>query len=112
MEQRSDHEIMEYAKTISDKYPNLTFDQIYSICRSPFKLVAKEMMEGTLRDVRIKYLGVFCVFPGRVKGLLNLTKKNFKLGHVNQDMLNERISNTKNYCNSRGYEDYSLDETT
>jgi len=109
MQKRSDDTVFDFAETIKDKYPNLTPAQIYAICRSPFKLVANNMKEATLKDIRIKYLGTFCVFPGRVVGLLNIMKKKFSEGKITEDQLIEYQRLHDNYFKLHGHEQDSLD---
>lgn len=75
-----DEFIKEYYDTIKEQYPNLTEKQVIDICKSPFKLVAAEMKSGNMRDIRIKYLGSFTVYPGRVKGLLNKAISDYENG--------------------------------
>lgn len=77
---RSDELINEFVNTIKDKYPNLTNEQLVTICRAPFKTVANEMRSGNLFNIRIKYLGNFCIYPGRVKGLLAKTVQKYEKG--------------------------------
>lgn len=112
MQKRSDNTIFDFAETIKEKYPHLTPDQIYAICRSPFKLVASQMKAGTLTDIRIKYLGSFCVFPGRVTGLLNVMKKKFSEGKITKDYLDQYQTFSDNYFKIHTHEQDSLDQTT
>ena len=109
MQKRSDDTVFDFAETIKDKYPNLTPAQIYAICRSPFKLVASQMKAGTLTDIRVKYLGSFTVFPGRVTGLLNIMKIKFSEGKITEDHLAEYQAFSDNYFKLHGHEQDSLD---
>lgn len=92
--------MMEYYLTIKDQYPHLTQQQIFDICRTPFKLIVKEMKSNTLRDIRIRYLGTFTVYQGRVRGILNKVKEQYEKGRVPaktvdfyQTMLDNYITN-------------------
>ena len=97
MEKRSDHEILHnFAKQIADQYPELTPDQIYEICRTPFKLAANEIRSGSLKNIRIKYLGTFMVFPGRVKGILNFATKGLQTNKITE----ERFQGIKAICDN------------
>lgn len=79
--------ISEYYQTIKDQFPDLTLSQVSDICHSPFKLVVHHMREGSMMDIRLKYLGCFTIFPGRVKGLLTSTVKAYEDGKLGIEKL-------------------------
>lgn len=110
MQKRSDETIFDYARTIQEKYPNLTPDQIYEICRTPFRLAALEMKSGGLKDVRIKYLGTFCVFPGRVKGVLNSVSKAHAAQKITDEVMASFQLKHDNYFKMHKDEKSTLDE--
>lgn len=66
-------EYREYLKqNRPDMYPFVTSDaQLADICRYQFVMLHREIANGTLRPVRIKYLGLFKVPRSRAIGLLN-----------------------------------------
>ena len=111
MEKRSDETIFDYARTIQEKYPDLTPNEIYEICRTPFRLAALEMKSGSLKDVRIKYLGTFCVFPGRVKGVLNSISKAHAAHKVDDQYLANCQAKHDNYFKMHKDGKSTLDET-
>ena len=103
----SEEIIIEYVRSIKDKYPDYTEKQLIDVCKSPFKVIATEMKNKTLRDVRIKYLGTFCVFPGRAKGILKQTKKFFEQGKLNKEFYEDVLSITNKYL--KNHEKTTLD---
>jgi hypothetical protein len=84
----SDNKLLkEFIDTIKDDYPDLTTHQLREICLYPFQFLAKLISEDYLSSFRIKYMGLFLVFPGKILGEL---KK-----------LNSYA--TKSYCNPKTY---------
>ena len=79
--------IQEYYELIKEKYPHLSHSQVDDICRTSFKLIRSEMQSGSLRTVRLMYLGSFKVNRGRAIGLLNKTHKMFKAEKVKKPTL-------------------------
>lgn len=103
----SEEVIVEYIKTIIDKYPQYTEKQLIDVCKSPFRLIKSEMKNKTLRDIRVKYLGVFCVFPGRAKGILRQTKKLFEQGKLTKEFYEDVLLITNKYL--KNHEANTLD---
>lgn len=101
MIKRSDDLIFDFAKTIVDQHPGLSQDDIYAICRSPFKAVTDQMKTGQLKDIRVKYLGTFVVFPGRVKGILNSLQKKVGSGKVSSQLVQRAQVIHDNYFKQR-----------
>ena len=66
--------IREYYQTIKGNY-NLTEEDISLICRYQFILTRRTIEAGSLATIRIKYMGTFTVFKGRVIGLFKRAKK-------------------------------------
>lgn len=77
-----------YAEFIRQVYPELTGEQIEDICKYQFTLVKREIEKGTLETIRIKYLGSFRVFKGRVIGIRNRAKKLYEEGKMKQEEFN------------------------
>ena len=103
----SEETIIEYVRSIKDKYPDYTEQQLISACKAPFKVIASEMKNKTLRDVRVKYLGTFCVFPGRAKGILKQTKKAFEQGKLSKEFYEDVLLATDKYL--KNHEKTTLD---
>ena len=108
---RSEETILQFIATIKRKYPELTEQQILEICKAPYKLVAYEMKQGNLTNIRIKYLGNFVVYPGRVKGNMRKITKLFEEKKINQEMFDNFRTRTENYFNNQteGHGKDSLD---
>jgi hypothetical protein len=79
--------IIEYYESIKDQYPHLTFTDIERVCRNNFRLIKSEMKKGSLRTIRLRYLGTFIVFKGRALGMLNKTRKMHQSGKVDEKTL-------------------------
>lgn len=108
-----DEFIREYYATIQHLYPELTEKQIIDICKSPFKFVASEMKKGTMKDIRIKYLGCFTIFPGRVKGLLKHVTDLYESGKTNIEHLTniQKLANNYSINQKKKHGNNSLEET-
>jgi hypothetical protein len=94
---RAEELIVEFAKQMQVKLPELSLQQISAVCKAPFRLVASEMKVGSLRTVRIKYLGCFTVYPGRVKGMLKKTRLLHEKGTVPDSQLQDIENMAENY---------------
>lgn len=77
--------IKEYGKRLKKDGIILSDEQINDICKYQFALTRREMELGTLRTVRIKYLGSFQVFKGRVIGIKNKVHEMMKSGKMRQE---------------------------
>lgn len=86
MDKLSFNYIIEYYELIKDEYPHLTFSDVDRICRNNFKLIKAEMRKGSLKTIRLRYLGTFTVFRGRALGMLNKTRKMHQEGKVNDEI--------------------------
>lgn len=62
--------IQQYYETIKDKYPNLSYEEVYNLCHSPFKSIITYMRDERLPHIFIKHLGKFKVFPSKIKDLI------------------------------------------
>lgn len=82
----SNEELMkDFHKVMQDKYPDITLEQTKEICNGPWKFLKAEMESGNLNEVRMKYFGVFRVYPGRAKEMLFKLKDRFKYHKVAKD---------------------------
>ena len=80
--------IDEFYEKIKTEYPHITAKQVDNICRTNFRMLKAEMQKGTLKKVRLRYLGSFLVYKGRAIGLYNKTVKMFEDEKINVDTLN------------------------
>ena len=66
----------ELIQLLANKH-NLPLEEVSKIISTQFRLVAETMAEGKYESVRLPYLGVFRVKPGRIKHFKN-NQKNAK----------------------------------
>lgn len=78
-----------YFETIKEKYPD--FDRVNEVCRYPFKFVKEKMTEGKFRDIRLKYFGVFKVYPSYIVDLWHLTNTLQHLTDEDREKKRKRI---------------------
>jgi hypothetical protein len=70
--------INEYYNNIKEDNSDMTREQIAECCMHPFIYLKKEIESGELPTVRLKYLGVFLVYPKRASSLLIHITERFK----------------------------------
>jgi hypothetical protein len=90
----------EYYAQEGHKYPELNLQQFKDIVYTPYTMLRKEMENGNLEIVRLKYFGTFQVFLGRAVSSLRTNKQKFSLGKLPareffkyKDMLERFIKN-------------------
>lgn len=82
--------IEEFYNKNKDTYPEVSLEEFKLICNSPFLLIKEVMNRGLLKDIRIKYLGLFKVVPSRVKySLINL-EKNYEEKKISKERYEKR----------------------
>lgn len=86
-----------FFKSIKSQYPHLSFNQVKSIVDGPWEYLKQVMKEGTLCDVRLKYFGVFTVYPGRAEGVLRDMKKTLDKGLVGEEYYIHTEEKVKNF---------------
>ena len=64
------------------KYPELNLEQFKEIVFTPWIALRKEMEEGELETVRLKYFGTFQVYEGRAKRMLINLQQRFKYNKI------------------------------
>jgi len=88
--------IEEYYETVKDMY-DVDFTEFNIICRTPFKFVKRIMNSGVLKDIRLKYFGVFKVAPSRVSYSKKRIKENLKKGVISQEKYDKKMEILNNY---------------
>lgn len=78
--------IHEFYDRIHSDYPHISFNQVDNICRANFRMVKKEFESGSLRNIRLRYFGVFTVYRGRAKGLLSKTENMLTDGKITTEI--------------------------
>lgn len=94
---KSEASILEYVTLIKDQYPDLTEEQLIKVLRSNFKMISTAMASNDLCNIRIKYLGTFVVYPGRVKGIFKNVTRAFDGAKVDKKFFNDVKQRTENY---------------
>jgi len=69
--------IEEFYELNKDKYPGLSLEQFKEICHAPWRYMKHEIESGELSEIRLKYFGVFRVYPGRAEKMLENLKTRF-----------------------------------
>ena len=77
----------------------ITREQMKDVVYHKFENVKKEMASGTLNSIRLKYFGIFVVYIGRAKAILNRTEKHFNKGTITKQLYDKRVSMIKTYLN-------------
>lgn len=69
------------------EYKNDKFSdkEIEIIIKNVFNFVKKEMSDGEFNEIRLKYFGVFKVFPGRLKALIKKKKWQYEKGYKEKE---------------------------
>lgn len=88
--------VEEYWEEVKDQY-DVSFEEFKIICRSPFKFVKEVMSSGILKNIRLKYFGVFEVSKSRVNYCKKSLQKNYDKGLVSKKHYNKRMEILNNY---------------
>lgn len=81
--------VEEYWDMVEDQY-DITFEEFKRVCTSPFRFIKDSMASGILRNIRVKYFGVFTVSVRRVKfSRINL-EKNYKSKVISEEHYKKR----------------------
>lgn len=78
-------------------YNDIPLGEFKLICNSPFKFVRKVFSEGTLKDIRFQYLGVFEVSASRVKYSKKTLQENYDNQLISEKRYTERMKVLNNY---------------
>ena len=71
------------------------------ICSAPVQYVKQQMKDSEFPEVRLKYLGVFKVHPGRAKGMISITQKKYEMGKITLVKRDKFLSTLKTYINKK-----------
>jgi hypothetical protein len=66
--------IEEYFNTLTT---DLSYKDFEEICKTPFRHFKKEIKEGTIYELRLKFLGKFKPMPSKIIWLLKKSKERF-----------------------------------
>lgn len=87
----------EFFKEIKEEYPDLSFDQLKDILFGPWRFLREQIESGFFPEVRFEYFGVFKVYPGRVKYLLENLKERKDKGLITQEFYDKYEELLNNY---------------
>lgn len=71
-----------YYDTIKEQYPELSLEQVATICRSPFKFLKLQMQQVWLPEIRFKYFGVFLVKEKRIANAGRIAQQALEIGKI------------------------------
>ena len=75
-------------KREKENYPDLTYEEFTEICRHPVDFIKACIQSPTLPVIRIKYFGIFEVFPGKLDNLLRRIDNSLKKGRISVEKYN------------------------
>lgn len=79
---KNDDLLHEFYSKEGHKYPELNLEQFKEIVFNPWVFLRKEMENGNLETVRLKYFGTFQVYEGRAKRMLSNIKERHKFNKI------------------------------
>lgn len=74
--------ILGYYDTIKTIYPDLSFEEVNLMCRSPFQYLKKMMQLPSLPQIRYKYFGVFLVKERRIANAERIAQHALQKGSI------------------------------
>lgn len=89
-----DENLLEFYDLIKDEFPDLSLEQVRSICYSPFSLIRNVFDAGTLESFKVKHLGKFIILRPRLKKIkysINETNYGIVLSDEKKKRLLEKI---------------------
>lgn len=90
-------ELIEEYYNQEERFSSIPLEEFKLACKAQFELVKKEMINGKLRDIRLKYFGNFVVYPGRVKHLNERLDKQKEEGTISDQDFDKFKSMYKDY---------------
>ena len=80
----------EFKSTLGEDF-DIDNTELQLICSSPFRFLKERIMEGTLKDVKFKYLGKFEVNIPMIKYSKKTLEEKFKSGEVTEERYLKRM---------------------
>jgi hypothetical protein len=74
--------IKEYWDIVKDNYPNITFEQFETVCKSPPKAIKQWIKNGDLPIIHVKYLGKIMVYKGTIIHRIKDIQRKYDLGYI------------------------------
>lgn len=88
--------IEEYYEFVKDDF-NIDYEEFKLICNAPFSFIKDLTSKGILRDIRLKYFGVFKVSASKVKYYKKSLLTSLKKGNVTQAYYDSKIKTIEEY---------------
>jgi len=99
---KNDELMHEFYAEVSEKYPNLSLDQVKEIAYGPWRMIREEMESGQLETIRLKYFGSFQVYEGRAKRMLENLNQRMKLNKISAEDYFKYSDQIKIYLKRKG----------
>lgn len=84
-------ELVEEFKSTLTEDLNISSKELQLVCSSPFRFLKERIMEGTLKDVKFKYLGKFEVNMPMIKYSKKTLEKKFESGEITEERYIKRM---------------------
>ena len=88
--------IQEYYEEVGALH-DVSFEEFKVICKSPFRFIKESMSSGVLKDIRLKYFGIFKISKGRLKYFKNLVENKYKKGEIGEKKYAEKMKIYNSY---------------
>lgn len=91
--------IEQFYNEYSDKYPDISLNDMKLICNAPFEMAKEVMQSGSLEDIRLQYLFVMRVSASRVMRHLKDIYSKKAVGNINEQSFIKYRSILLNHIN-------------
>jgi len=88
--------IDEFYEEIKGDY-TITKEELKRVCKSPFLFIKKTISSGEMKNIRIKYFGLFKANGRRVRYFYNHSLEQLKKGLITEEQMKIREQTYKNY---------------
>ena len=73
----------EFLKTY--EHPDISKEEVEKICKSVFSFVKHKIDDEEYDTIRLKYFGVFLIYPGKIKGLIKDYHRKFLNKYIGKE---------------------------
>ncbi len=78
-----------YLERVKTQYPDMTIEELSTICRTPFVFLKLQMKKITLPIVRFKYFGSFLVYKQRISNASRIAQHALENDKITQTKFNK-----------------------
>ena len=89
--------VEQYWEEVKDQY-DISFDEFKEVCKTPFKFVKEIISSGVLKNIRLKYFGVFEVSKSRVTFSKKTLEKNYSRGVISEEKYSKKLKTLNSYA--------------